>query len=177
MNDLTTLNPYGVLSAPATLTIQRLLPGPADLVWAALTETDLRRQWLAAGEMEMTPGSAFELVWRNDDLSDPPAERPEGFKEEYRMRGRITKLDRPRKLSMTWDGSGEVTFELEPQGRKVLLTVIHRGLTDRATLLAIAAGWHMHLDILVARSRGQELGSFWAGWSRLRQDYDRRFAA
>jgi uncharacterized protein YndB with AHSA1/START domain len=177
MNDLTTLNPYGVLSAPATLTIQRLLPGPADLVWAALTENDLRRQWLAAGEMEMKPGSSFELVWRNDELSDPPAERPEGFKEEYRMQSRITELDQPRKLSMTWDGSGEVTFELEPQGRKVLLTVIHRGLADRVTLLAIAAGWHMHLDILVARSRGQELGSFWAGWSRLRQDYDHRLAA
>ena len=177
MNDLTTLNPYGVLSAPATLTIQRLLPGPADLVWAALTENDLRRQWLAAGEMEMRTGSSFELVWRNDELSDPPAERPEGFKEEYRMQSRITELDQPRKLSMTWDGSGEVTFELEPQGRKVLLTVIHRGLSNRATLLAISAGWHMHLDILVARSRGLEVGSFWAGWSRLRQDYDRRFIA
>lgn len=177
MNDLTTLDAYGVLTKPATLTIQRLLPGPIERVWAALTDSDLRRQWLAAGEMEMKLGAPFEFVWRNDELSDPPAQRPAGFEEEYRLKSRITELEAPRKLSFTWDDSGDVSFVLEPQGKKVLLTVIHRGLTDRATLLAISAGWHMHLDILVARARGAELGSFWDGWSRLRQDYDRRLPA
>lgn len=177
MNDLTTLSPYGVLSASATLTIQRLLPGPVELVWAALTENDLRRQWLAAGEMEMKLGAPFEFVWRNNELSDPPARQPEGFKEEYRMESRITELDAPRRLSIGWDDTGEVTFALEPQGKKVLLTITHRGLSDRGTLLAIAAGWHMHLDILVNRSRGLEPEPFWEGWTRLRQDYDRRFVA
>src|SRR5690349_732532 len=56
---------YGVLTEPATLTIQRLLPGPAERIWAYLTKSELRRQWLAAGEMEMKVGAAFELVWRN----------------------------------------------------------------------------------------------------------------
>lgn len=177
MNDLTPLDTFGVLTAPATLTFQRLLPGPAELVWAALTESELRRHWLAKGEMEMKPGSAFEFVWRNDDLTDPPAQRPAGFEEEYRMHSRITELDPLRKLSITWDGSGDVSFELEPQGNKVLLSVIHRGLTDRATLLAISAGWHMHLDILAARARGLEPEPFWDGWSRLRKEYDHRLAA
>ena len=45
---------YGTLIEPATLKIQRLLPGPIERVWAYLTESDLRRQWLAAGPMEMT---------------------------------------------------------------------------------------------------------------------------
>ena len=177
MNDVTTLNPYGVLSAPATVTFQRLLPGPAELVWAALTENDLRRQWLASGEMEMKLGAPFEFVWRNNELSDPPGKHPEGFKEEYRMESRITELDAPKKLSITWDDTGEVTFMLAPEGKKVLLTVIHRGLADHGTLLAIAAGWHMHLDILAARARGQEVGSFWNGWTRLRKDYDQRLTA
>lgn len=174
MNDLAFVNAYAVLSAPATLTIERLLPGPVERVWAALTDSDLRRQWLAAGEMAMKLGAPFEFVWRNDELTDPPARRPAGFPEEHRMQSRIIELDPPRKLSFTWDGGGEATFTLAPQGRKVLLTVIHRGLTDRATLLAIAAGWHMHLDILVTRARGEEPEPFWDGWSRLRQDYDRR---
>ncbi len=30
----------------------------------------------------------------------------------------------------------------------MLLTLIHRRLPDRATLLKVGAGWHMHLDIL-----------------------------
>jgi uncharacterized protein YndB with AHSA1/START domain len=44
MNDLAKLDPYGVLIEPATLKIQRLLPGPVERVWAYLTDSDLRRQ-------------------------------------------------------------------------------------------------------------------------------------
>ena len=90
------------------------------------------------------------------------------------MRSRIIALDPPRTLTITWEGSGEVTFALEPQGDAVLLTVIHRRLPDRPTLLGVSAGWHMHLDVLVARATGTAPGPFWDGWRRLRQTYDRR---
>ena len=169
MTELATLDAYGVLTEPATLTIQRLLPGPIERVWAYLTESDLRRQWLAAGQMEMKVGAPFELVWRNDELTDPPGQRPPGFREEHRMQSRITELDPPRKLAFTWEGSGDVSFELEPKGNEVLLTVTHRRLPDRATLLRVGAGWHMHLDMLVARATGTEPAPFWDGWSRLRR--------
>ena len=43
---------YGALTEPATLTIARRLPGPAERVFAYLTEGELRRTWLAAGDME-----------------------------------------------------------------------------------------------------------------------------
>jgi uncharacterized protein YndB with AHSA1/START domain len=176
MNHIASLDAHGVLTDPATFTIERLLPGPVELVWAALTESNLRKHWLAAGEMVLEPGAPFEFVWRNDELSDPSGQRPEGFEAEYRLQSRITAIDAPRRLSITWDETGDVTFEVEPQGRRVLLRVIHQGLTDRDTLLAIAAGWHMHLDILVTRAKGREPEPFWAGWQRLREDYDRRFA-
>ena len=52
MNERANPDAYGVLTEPATLTIQRMLPGPIERVWAYLTESDLRRKWLAAGEME-----------------------------------------------------------------------------------------------------------------------------
>ncbi len=165
---------YGVLTEPATVKIQRLLPGPIDRVWAYLTQSELRRQWLAAGEMEMKVGASFELVWRNDELANPPGKRPDGFPAEQRMQSRITGIDPPRKLAITWDGSGDVSFELEPKGSAVLLTVIHRRLPDRETLLKVAAGWHMHLDVLGARAMEKEPGPFWDGWIRLKQDYDRR---
>jgi len=174
MTELATMDAHGVLTEPATLRIQRLLPGPIERVWAYLTESERRRQWLAAGQMEMKVGAPFELVWRNDELSDPPAQRPAGFPEEQRMQSRITELDPPRKLSFTWQGSGDVSFELERQGSEVLLTLIHRRLPDRDTLLKVAAGWHMHLDVLVARATRKEPEPFWDGWSRLQQEYDRR---
>src|SRR5258707_15501598 len=94
-----TQSAYGVLTDPATLTIKRLLPGPIERVWAYLTDSELRRKWLAAGEMEMKVGAPFELVWRNDELSDPPGQRPAGSSDEFRMASRITEVDPPRKLS------------------------------------------------------------------------------
>ena len=165
---------YGRLIEPATLKIERLLPGPIERVWAYLTESELRRQWLAAGQMEMKVGAPFEFAWRNDELTNPPGQRPAGFGEEHRMQSRITEFDPPRKLAFTWQGSGDVSFELEPKDSKVLLTVIHRRLPDRATMLKVGAGWHMHLDVLTARATGAQPEPFWDGWSRLKNEYDRR---
>jgi uncharacterized protein YndB with AHSA1/START domain len=169
--------PYGALAEPATLKIERLLPGPIERVWAYLTESDLRRQWLAGGQMTMKADAAFELVWRNDELTNPPGQRPPGFSEEHRMQSRITELAPPHKLAITWGNTGGVSFELEPKGNKVLLTVIHRRLPDRATMLNVSAGWHMHLDILAARAGGKEPAPFWDGFSRLKTEYGRRLPA
>ncbi len=93
------------------------------------------------------------------------------------MQSRIIELDPPRRLAIAWGTGGEVSFELEPKGNEVLLTVIHRRLPDRANTLMVGAGWHMHLDILVARATGKEPEPFWDGWSRLRQEYDQRMPA
>ena len=51
MNDHSTIDAYGTLIEPTTLKIQRLLPGPIERCWAYLTESDMRRQWLAAGQL------------------------------------------------------------------------------------------------------------------------------
>src|SRR5262249_55047990 len=72
MNAPASRDAYGTLIEPTTLKIQRLLPGPIERVWAYVTDSELRRKWLAAGKMEMKTGSSFELVWRNDELTNPP---------------------------------------------------------------------------------------------------------
>lgn len=165
---------YGVLTEPATLTLRRRLPGPVERVWAYLTDSTLRRQWLAAGEMLLSPGAPFEFVWRNEELTDPPSPRPAGFAEKQRMACHLVEVDPPRRLVFTWQGSGEVSFDLAPDGDGVLLTVVHRRLPSRDTLRMVGAGWHMHLDLLVACASGQPRPSFWPGWQRLAQDYEQR---
>jgi uncharacterized protein YndB with AHSA1/START domain len=178
MTEAATLDAYGTLIEPATLKIQRLLPGPAERVWAYLTDSDLRRQWLAAGAMEMKVGAPFEFTWRNSDLSDPPGKRPEGMPEEHSMKATITECDPPHRLGITWgERGGSVSFELEPKGQRTLLTIIHRRLPERTDKLNVSAGWHAHLDALVARMNGQKVSSFWEHWSRLKQEYDRRLPA
>ena len=116
MTQLATPPAYGTLGEDATLTLERLLPGSIDRVWAYLTESDLRRQWLAAGTMEMRVGAPVELVWRNNELMDNPGQPPEGLDGRHEMQSKITELDPPHRLGFTFGNAGEVTFDLEPVG-------------------------------------------------------------
>jgi uncharacterized protein YndB with AHSA1/START domain len=174
MTDVAVQDDYAVLDEAATLTIKRLLPGPAERVWRYLTESDLRQQWLAAGDMAREVGSSFELVWRNGELSDTPGTKPEGFGDEHRLDSKITVFDPPRKLAFSWGNTGGVTFELESAGSRVLLTVTHRRIEERASQLNISAGWHAHLDTLAARLAGENPPPFWDHWTSLKADYERR---
>ena len=177
MNEPAAPSLFGELIEPTTLRIRRLLPGPVERVWAYLTDSRLRAQWLAAGEMELAVGAPFEFVWRNDELTDPPGERPDVKPHEHRMASRIVEADPPRRLTFTWEGSGDVSIELEPQGDEVLLTLVHRRLPNRANLLGVSSGWHAHLDLLAARARGETPEPFWDHWRRIRDDYEGRIPA
>ena len=177
MTDVAATGAHGVLIEPTTLEIQRILPGPIERIWAYLTESALRRQWLAAGEMTLKEGAEFELTWRNDELTDPPGERPAGFAAQHSMKSRIIAVDPPRKLVFTFGTAGEVTFLLAPAGDRVRLSVIHRRLPDRNTMLKVSAGWHAHLDVLAARAGGTQPAPFWDHWSRLKDAYDRLLPA
>jgi uncharacterized protein YndB with AHSA1/START domain len=177
MNQHATIDGYGVLIEPTTLKLERLLPGPIERVWDYLTDSDLRRQWLASGDMELTAGAPFELTWHNDELTDPPGEKPEGFGSEHSMASRIVEVDPPRKLVFAWGNSGDVSFELEEQGDKVQLTLIHRKLPSREMLIKVAAGWHAHVGVMVAKVSGEAPPPFWDTWQGLCRDYDQRIPA
>ena len=177
MTDATTVSAYGERIAPATVRLERLLPGPIERVWSYLTDSDLRGQWLAVGQMGQ-PGSKVELVWRNDELVGEKEQRPDGTPEEHRMECEVVRAEPPHVLVLGWGGSGsEVRFDLALEGAEVKLTVTHSRLPSRDMMLGVSAGWHAHLDLLVARLRETELPKFWANWTRLRADYDARLPA
>lgn len=167
---------YAIVSAPREVRLQRVLPGSIERVWRHLTESELRRQWLAAGDMALRVGAPFTLTWRNDELGAQPGQRPDGFGAEHSMHSRITALDPPHRLAFAW-ADGEVSFELQPQGEQVLLTLVHRGVSDRHNMVMVGAGWHVHLDILGERLRGVESAPFWDRWSALREQYAQRIPA
>lgn len=178
MTELLQIDAYGTLIEPDTLKIQRLLPGPIERVWAYLTDSDLRRQWLAAGDMKPEAGESFELVWRNDDLAGPrTGDRPEDMPEEHRMQSHVIAADPPRKLVIGWRDTGNVTFVLEPAGEGVLLTLTHAGFSTRSSLLKHAAGWHAHLDVLEAVTFERQPARFWDRWQALVNDYESRVPA
>ena len=177
MNMLATPDDYGQLIAPATVRIQRLLPGPIERVWAYLTESDLRRRWLASGDMKLEAGAPFELVWRNDELTDPPGTRPADKSVEHRAKGRIIEADPPHRLVYAWEGVGEVALDLKRAGDRVLLTLVHSRLPDRGHVLGVSTGWHAHLDVLAAVLSGAKPAPFWDSMTRLRAEYEKRTPA
>lgn len=167
----------GTLADASTLRIQRRLPGPIERVWSYVTDSDLRRQWLASGTMTLQPGASFELVWRNDELSASAAERPEGFSAESRATCQFVEVEPPRRMRYMWPGVGEVSIELEPVGDEVMLTLTHRQLVGEHLILNVCAGWHAHLELLVAHLAGSQPPSLWGTWKRLRKGYEEQLCA
>jgi len=175
---------FGIVTAPDTLRIERVLPGPIDRVWSYLTDANKRATWLAAGEMESHVGGRVELVFRNSELTgkgDHPPPKYEKYDGEQRLLGRITACEPPRLLSYSWGGepgaASEVSFELNERGKDVLLIVTHTRLASRDDMISVAGGWHAHLDILVSRITERDPAPFWATHTRLEAEYERRIPA
>jgi uncharacterized protein YndB with AHSA1/START domain len=167
---------FGKVIAPRTIEMQRLLPGPIERVWQYLTTSDLRRQWLASGEMELQEGAACELVWHHTETTTPPGKRPEGMNAESLLPTRITACEPPHKLGFMFWSDSEVIFELKPAGTKVLLTLTHRNLPSRSMMVGVSTGWHTHVDVLAARLSGQKIEHFWDHWRNYKMLYETRLS-
>jgi uncharacterized protein YndB with AHSA1/START domain len=166
---------YGEVKEPGTFRIERLLPGPIERVWSYLTEPEKRRRWFGAGPMELRAGGRVELQFKFSALS---AEKtPPNKADECEVPGRVTRCDPPRLLSYTWGSkpnTSEVTFELTPQGKDVLLVITHRRIGDRGTMVSVASGWHAHLGILTDLLNGGEPRPFWTTKIRMEEEYGNR---
>ena len=173
---------YAMHPAPDTLRLERLLPGPIERVWAYLTDSGKRGQWLATGEMDLRAGGRVEHVWDNCKLTGhddpPPPKYAEQAKQTVSMTGRVTECQPPHRLAYTWGEDGEsslVRFELSRRGDDVLLVLTHSRIAEHDHLVGAAAGWHAHLDILADRLAGRPPASFWPTHTRLEAEYEERF--
>lgn len=173
---------YGTFTEPRTLRFERLLPGPPERIWRWLTESEKKGKWLASGEVEPRVGGPVELHFLHRDLAeadDPIPEKYRKMEDGVTASGTVTRYDPPHVLSYTWGeeygDESEVTFELEPQGEQVLLTLTHRRLPeDRDTQVGVFSGWHTHLGILEDRLNGREPEGFWRVHNRVEKAYKER---
>jgi uncharacterized protein YndB with AHSA1/START domain len=172
MNDM---NDHGIATASDTLRIARVLPGPIERVWAYLTESGKRERWFASGNMELREGGKVELVFDHDKISDEPY--PEAYKKYKgsQLNGRVLRCEPPHVLAYTWSHSAtsesEVTFELTPQGKDVLLAITHRKIGDRKAMVGFASGWDTHVGVLSAVLKGEKPQHFWSRLASLEKEY------
>lgn len=168
---------YGVLTAHDTVRIERLLPGSIDRVWGWITEEDKRALWFAGGTMELRVGGRVELAFRHSDLTpadDPAPAKYADMADHAELQGVVTVCEPPRVLAHTWGGQGEVRYELHESAGGVRLVITHQRLPGRDDVLSVSAGWHAHLDLLVARMRGSQAPRYWELHTRLEAEYAAR---
>ena len=115
-------------------------------LWQALIEPEFtRRYWVETyQESEWKPGAAW------------CAKAPTG---EVAVSGEILEIDPPRRLVQSWrferkpelkaDGYSRLTYELEPLGDSVRLTIVHEhARADSLLMKDISRGWPMVLASL-----------------------------
>ena len=173
MNQSVTRLPV-TLVEPGTVKLERLLPGPVERVWAYITESDKRAKWLAAGEFELRVGGKVRLEFDNGRLPNEkplPAKYKDAGKGQFE--GVITRLEPNRLLAHSWkwdSGETEVTYELTPRGKQVLLTIVHRRLSNDL-VSKVMGGWDVHSGILEDILTGAEPRPFWATHDKLSPEY------
>jgi uncharacterized protein YndB with AHSA1/START domain len=164
-----------------TVRFRRLLPAPVERVWAYLVESEKRRTWLAAGDMELRPGARFTLQFKHRELSAEPVEAGASDYEGAHP-AEIVEVDPPHRLVITW-GEGmqdmaaisEVVFELESQDTGTRLTITHRKLDTPTTAKEVAMGWHTHVGLLEDALAGREPRWFWTSFRAIKPVYDSIF--
>ncbi len=116
----------------------------ADKLWQALTDGDFtERYWLGhRASSDWHVGSTYSFAKNGSPT----------------IQGKVLISDPPRRLAYTWDScspearrerTSRVTFNLEPRGKVVKLTVTHGDLDEGGkTFRDISGGWPMVLSNL-----------------------------
>ena len=118
----------------------------AEKLWRALREPEFTRQFWSdtVQECEWKPGASWRIVKPNGSTADS---------------GEVVEFDPPRKLVLKWqnqmfpemtaEGFSRMTYELEPKGDTVKLTLTHvMDRDDSKFIKAISGGWPMILASL-----------------------------
>jgi uncharacterized protein YndB with AHSA1/START domain len=152
------------------LRYERQFDHPVEAVWAALTEPDQLRGWLAAAEeLELKEGGAITLRWLNvpedtDAWDDRGIEIPEDHDISAPVRGTITQLDPPNLIEWESEQMGLMRWELRGAGAGCALTFTNTiELPDGYPPAQTLAGWHIHLDHLDVMLAGGEID--WPNWT------------
>jgi uncharacterized protein YndB with AHSA1/START domain len=117
-----------------------------EKLWEALTKPEFNRAYWYGGwqDCDWKKGSPWRLVFEDGKVADS---------------GHVVEIDPPRKLVLSWrnewkpelkaEGASRASFDLEPAGDTVKLTVTHETERDGSKLIeAVSGGWPKILSSL-----------------------------
>lgn len=163
------------LIEPGAVKLERLLPGPVERVWAYITEPQKRAAWLCGGTIDLRVGGKMRMEFDQNSLTADKSVPPKyQGKEKGSSVGVVTRLEPMRLFAHTWtweSGDTEVTYELAPRGKDVLLTIVHRQVKGRDATASVMGGWDVHTGVLADVLNGVEPRPFWKTHTRLEAEY------
>ncbi len=157
-------NGYGTMEereGRGVVRLERRLAATPEEIWPLLVDPEEVATWLAKLAIEPRVGGAYTLSFENYASVS---------------RGHIIAFEPPTLLEYRWY-EGEaieslVRFELRAAGAVATdLVLTHTLLHGAADLHQYAAGWHAHLDLLVARLAGRATEWDWARYNGLLAAY------
>jgi uncharacterized protein YndB with AHSA1/START domain len=111
----------------------------AEKLWSALTKPEFARQYWFGMHMQSDwkPGATWKLIFTDGRVADT---------------GEVLEIDPPRRLVVNWrnefrpelkaEGPATCTFELEPTGEVVKLTITHSSVkANSKVIVAVSGGW------------------------------------
>lgn len=147
--------------------LERRLAATPEEVWPLLVEPGEVATWLAQLAIEPRVGGIYTLTFENMPSVS---------------RGHITAIEPPTLLEYRWN-EGEaieslVRFELRAADAEATdLTLTHTLLHGAADLHEYAAGWHAHVDLMIARLAGRAAAWDWVRYNDLLATYRGETAA
>jgi uncharacterized protein YndB with AHSA1/START domain len=110
-----------------------------EKLWNALIEPEFTRQFWCntTQESEWKPGATWKILMPDGAVADS---------------GEVVEIDPHRRLVLKWrnefrpelkaEGYSRLTYQLEPEGKSVKLTVIHEMEKERSKFIeAVSSGW------------------------------------
>ncbi len=167
------MNNKGEFLPSNTFRIERLVPGPIELVFNHFAKSELFSKWLMKCSIQPELGG---LITLQVDPVPPGAHDNDDIEPHVCwIRGLISEFDPPHVLAFSWNESSynaatHFKIELAERDGQVHLVLTHSYLNPEV-MAAVAAGWHTHLESMIALVKGEEIPDFTATFERLLAEY------
>jgi uncharacterized protein YndB with AHSA1/START domain len=126
-------------AAQSTFVYVTYIRTSAETLWSALLKPEFTQQYWYGMQMisDWKPGASWKLVFADGRIGDT---------------GEVLEIEPPRRLVIRWhnefrpelkaEGPARCSFELEPNGEIVKLTITHSSVkADSKLIVAVSGGW------------------------------------